>query len=74
MNQLDWIAVAEEKAALCKSIGDICNRVPSGYQQMGIEGIRAFKRDREAAMKVAGSKRSSVHELTAAPASMRRYA
>lgn len=89
MEQLDWVgaperkfkdirnqrdAVAEEKAVLCKQIGSICNKVPKNYSQMDVIQIRSFKKDREAAMKVAGSKRSSINDLTAALSNMQRYA
>jgi hypothetical protein len=89
MSQVDWIGepppkkfkdlpnlrpgIAEEKAMLCKRIGDVCMRVPPDFQSMSVNKVRQWKQDREGALKVAGNKRASIHELTAALNSMSRW-
>ena len=66
---------AEEKARLALELGSMCNTCPAAIKNGGtINQVREWKRDREAAMKVAGNKRASIHDLTAAINSMRRYA
>lgn len=67
-NQRD--AVAEEKATLCRLIGHACNRPPSTVVNGSIDITRRWMDARKSAMKVAGSRRSSVHELTSALSSM----
>ena len=89
MKQLDWVgeperkpfkdirkqqdAVAEEKARLCKAIGDMCNTLPKSVAAGSANKVQDWKLHREAAMKVAGNKRASVNELTAALTNMGRF-
>ena len=67
-------SVAEEKAKLCLTISEMCRKVPKNYQQMGVESLRDWKKTREEVLKVAGNKRASIHELTAAINNMKRWA
>ena len=90
MKQLDWVgepppkkfkdirntqdAVAEEKARLCKAIGDVCNyRLPESVKAGSVNAVREWKKAREESMKVAGNKRASVNELSAALSNMGRF-
>ena len=89
MKQLDWVgeppptkfkdirntqdAVAEEKAGLCKLIGEACNRLPQSVKVGSVNAVREWKKAREESMKVAGNKRASVNELTAALSNMERF-
>lgn len=66
--------VAEEKAALCLRLGELCNKVPRSVRDGSVNLTREWKAERAKAMKVAGSSRSSVNELTAAISSMGRFA
>lgn len=66
-------SVAEEKAKLCLTLGELCRRVPSSIQNGSIDKTRAWREDCERARKVLGSKRSSVQDLTAQIAQMRSY-
>lgn len=89
MQQVDWVGeperkpakdlpnlrpdIAEQKAILVRRINLICNKVPKGYQGMSVNSVREFKKRREEALKVAGNKRSSVHELSAALSNVECY-
>lgn len=66
-------SVAEQKARLCKQIGDICNKVPSQIANGSINQVRAWRLTRDSAMKTAGSSRASVHQLEQALNSMARW-
>lgn len=66
--------VAEEKAELALKLGRLCNKVPPSINGASVDGVRAWRKARDAAAKVAASKRSSVQELTAAISNMQRFA
>jgi len=61
-NQRD--SVAEEKAVLCKLIGERCNKAPQSVVQGYVQTVRQWQEARKKAMKVAGNKRASVSELS----------
>jgi hypothetical protein len=66
---------AEEKARLALQLGVMCNTCPPSIKSGGsVNDVRNWKHARAEAMKVAGNKRASVHELTAAINSMGRFA
>lgn len=89
MSQLDWVgdvkerafrdirnqrtSVAEQKAHLCKRIGELCNKVPQKIANGSIQETRAWRMTRDSAMKVAGSSRASVNQLEEALNSMARW-
>lgn len=56
--------VAEQKAKLCLQIGGLCAVIPSEIKNGGsVNSVRRWKFCRDAALKVAGNKRSSITEL-----------
>ena len=65
--------IQEEKALLCKKIGDLCMRVPSSVANGSIQFVRQWKEDRKQAAKVVKSKRSSINELQAVYGLMEKY-
>lgn len=68
-------SVAEEKARLALQLGELCNKCPERLKSGGsVQDVRTWKLAREEAMKVAGNRRASVHELTSAINKMRRFA
>ena len=66
-------SVAEQKAHLCKRIGELCNKVPAKIANGSINITREWRATRDAAMKTAGSSRSSVNQLEQALNSMARW-
>jgi len=66
-------SVAEEKAALCLTLGELCRKVPLSICNGDVKSVREWRLHLDKAQKVLSSKRSSVHELTAAIAQMRSY-
>ena len=67
-------AVARRKAELCLEIGKLCNTAPAKIRDGGsVNSVREWKFLREAAMKCAGSKRSSVVELEYHERQMREW-
>ena len=89
LNQLDWVggaperkfkdirnqreSIAEQKAHLCKRIGELCNKVPPKIANGSINITREWRATRDAAMKTAGSSRSSINQLEQALNSMARW-
>jgi hypothetical protein len=68
-------SVAEEKARLCLLLTRRCNSAPASLKSGGsISEVRAWKADREAALKVCASKRSSVGDLEFSLNSMAKWA
>lgn len=66
---------AEEKARLALELGEMCNKCPASIKNGGsVNEVRNWKHAREYAMKVAGNKRASINDLTAAINSMKRWA
>lgn len=66
--------IAEEKARLCLLLTQRCNAVPTKLKGGGsITEVRAWKADREAALKVCASKQSSVAALGSALNMMARW-
>jgi hypothetical protein len=59
-------AVAEEKAVICKLIGERCRKPPDSIVNGSVNATRDWLQAAKSAMKVAGNKRASVHELTSA--------
>jgi hypothetical protein len=66
-------SAAEEKAALCLTLGGLCNRIPPSINSASIDKVREWRSARDKAAKVAASKRSSISDLTAAISSMQRF-
>lgn len=66
-------SVAEEKAALCLTLGELCRKVPLSICNGDVKRVREWRGHLEKAQKVLSSKRSSVQELTAAIQQMRSY-
>lgn len=66
--------IAQEKAQLCYRLGELCNKVPLKVRNGSVQAVREWRKEREKAMKVAGNKRASVFELTAAVSTMERFA
>lgn len=62
--------VAEEKARLALQLGQLINTVPASIRNGSINAVRRWKADRERALKVLKSARSSVSELASAITSM----
>ncbi len=58
--------VAEEKARLCMELGQLLKKPPAKVVNGSIQSVRQWQAARAAACKVAGSPRSSVHELRSA--------
>ncbi|RUR69050.1 hypothetical protein EJP67_18490 [Variovorax guangxiensis] len=67
-------STAEEKAALCLTLGELCRKVPHSICNGGVKSVREWRAHLEQAKKVLGAKRSSIAELTNAIAQMRSYA
>lgn len=67
-------STAEEKAALCLTLGELCRKVPPSICNGDVKAVREWRAHLEKAQKVLSGKRSSIHELTSAIAQMRSYA
>ena len=70
-NQRD--SVAENKAVLCKQLGELCRTPPSRIRGGGILETRKWMEDCRKSKSVLASRRSSVNELTIRLAQMRSY-
>jgi hypothetical protein len=66
-------STAEEKAALCLTLGELCRKVPTSICNGNVKQVREWRGHAEKAQKVLASKRSSIAELTNAIAQMRSY-
>lgn len=66
-------SVAEEKAILCKQLGELCRTVPESIRSADIRRTREWVACMERAKKVLSSKRSSRVELQGAIEQMRAY-
>lgn len=65
---------AETKAVLVLQLGELINTIPPRIKAGGtVDSVRAWKKTREAAAKVAGNSRSSEQELTSAIKNMGGY-
>lgn len=67
-------STAEEKAALCLTLGELCRKVPDSIRDGDVKKVREWRAHAEKAQKVLAGKRSSIAELTTAIAQMRSYA
>ena len=65
--------VAEEKAALLLKLGPHLTKVPHSVANGSVNLTREWRRVRDAAAKVAGNKRASVHEIQSAINSFGRF-
>lgn len=70
-NQRD--SVADEKATLIYQLNALVKRVPASINGASVNRVRAWKVERENALKVLSSKRSSRTELQRAINVMREY-
>ncbi|HQR98131.1 MULTISPECIES: hypothetical protein [unclassified Polaromonas] len=70
-NQRD--TVAEEKAILCKQLGELFRSVPKSIQSADIKKTREWMHHLEMAKKVLASSRSSRTQLQTAVDQMRSY-
>lgn len=66
-------STAEEKAALCLTLGELCRKCPASIRGGNVKQVREWRAHADKAQKVLGSRRSSIAELTAAIAQMRSY-
>ena len=66
-------SVADEKAQLVLQLNGLVKRVPSAINGASVNRVRAWKLERESALKVLSSKRSSRTELQRAINMMREY-
>lgn len=65
---------AEEKAAQLLRLGELINKIPDSIKSGGtVDQVRSWKKDRDAAAKIAGNSKSSVNEITAAIHNMGRW-
>lgn len=67
-------STAEEKAALCLMLGELCRKVPPSICNGDVKAVREWRAHLEQSKKVLAGKRSSIAELTNAIAQMRSYA
>lgn len=67
-------STAEEKAALCLTLNDLCRKCPQSICNADVKQVREWRAHAEKAQKVLASKRSSIAELTSSIAQMRSYA
>lgn len=65
--------VAEEKAILCRQLGELMNKPPQKVVNGSVQLTRRWVADRQKAEKVAKGLRSSVADLHGAIAMMRFY-
>lgn len=65
--------VAEEKARLCKSLNELLRRAPSSISSGSVQTVRQWQAEHKAALKVLGSKQSSVQQLSSALNTMQRF-
>ena len=66
-------SIQEEKAFLCKRLGDLVMRIPSVVCNGSVQTVRKWKEDRAKAEKVLKNTRSSVNELKSMLSMMERY-
>lgn len=70
-NQRD--SVADEKATLVYQLNALVKRVPASINGASVNTVRAWKAERESALKVLSNKRSSRTELQRAVNTLREY-
>lgn len=66
-------SVADEKATLVYQLNALVKRVPASINGASVNKVRAWKVERESALKVLSSKRSSRTELQRAINTLREY-
>jgi hypothetical protein len=66
-------SVAERKAELLLELGQLISKVPPAVRDGSIQVVRLWQSRRDAAAKVAGNRRSSIHDLTRAIGSLAEY-
>ena len=65
--------IQEEKAILCKRLGDLVMRIPQGVASGSIQMVRSWKHERKKAASVLKDKRSSIPKLREVLTIMEQY-
>jgi len=65
--------IQEEKALLCKQIGDLTMKIPYSVQNGSVQLVRQWKIDRAKAEKIVRNKQSSTNDLRSCINSMEKY-
>lgn len=67
-------STAEEKAVQLMRLGEMVTKIPEHIKSGGTVGeVRSWKKDRDAAAKVAGNSRASINDITASIHNMERW-